>query len=218
MTLSITTWEDALENRSLSHRLTGRRLAQVTRRIQEIQEGNHEFGIGHYRSTFQYEYDSQNGRISSVKLECRFMLYMPAWVYRNQAPTEEQVEWRRFYRALLYHEQGHYDIFVRYCRRMYRQLRRASTRDELERVFRSVEVEHDAQQTLYDMENENGTTQNTPAGNTIITVPSEERLPGEERKEKKPKSQDSGKKRMREDQRRTKEKQIKKKERTKKPT
>jgi len=119
---------------------------------------------------FDLNYAHANNRITSVDLTVRLTIDMPEWTEVGQRPQAEQDEWNRFLRAVRGHEDGHIEIFRREAPKSYRRLLRARP-GTINDVRTAEETRIEALSDAYDHRTDHGRRQQTPHGNTVITVP-----------------------------------------------
>lgn len=148
-----------------SHSFDGATLRDVVSAMSGLAE------VGHADFDLAMSFSTDGGeRVTNVDLTMRLTIDMPVWTKVAGRPTAERNEWNRFMGALRHHEDGH----IRICRteapRTYERLTRATAstiNDVLDRERARIQALNDA----YDTRTGHGTTQNTPNGNTVITVP-----------------------------------------------
>jgi predicted secreted Zn-dependent protease len=118
----------------------------------------------------QMGFAHSNGAITAVDLTMTLTIDMPVWSKAGSARQVEQNEWNRFLRALRTHEDGHIAICRREAPVTYNKLLKATPRtinDVLDKERSRIKRLND----VYDHQTDHGRTQNTPDGNTVITVP-----------------------------------------------
>jgi predicted secreted Zn-dependent protease len=145
-------------------RINDRTLAGVASNVTAQDE------VGKARFVFGLSYDFANGLLTHVDLTLRLTIGMPVWVHRNSRPKAEQDEWDRFHRALRHHEDGHIAIFRAEAPDAYDHVAH-STPDTIHDVLDQQRARIQALSDAYDARTHHGLTQQTPDGNTVITVP-----------------------------------------------
>ena len=127
--------------------------------------------VGHADFDLAMNFSTDGGeRVTNVDLTMRLTIDMPEWTKSAGRPAAERDEWNRFMRALRHHEDGHITICRREAPTTYQRLTRATAstiNDVLDRERARIQALNDA----YDTRTGHGTSQNTPDGNTVITVP-----------------------------------------------
>jgi hypothetical protein len=119
---------------------------------------------------FGLSFDHAGGRVTRVDLTMTLTIDMPVWSTVGRRPQAEQDEWARFLRALRVHEDGHIAIFRREAPKTYDKL--LTTRPgTIEAVLERERLRIVALSDAYDVRTGHGTTQQTPHGTTVITVP-----------------------------------------------
>jgi hypothetical protein len=148
-----------------SHTFDGGSLRDVVNAMQGLDE------VGHADFDLAMSFSTDGGeRVTNVDLTMQLTMDMPVWTKAAGRPTGERNEWNRFMRALRHHEDGHITICRREAPTTYQRLTRATAstiNDVLDRERARIQALNDA----YDTRTGHGTTQNTPDGNTVITVP-----------------------------------------------
>jgi predicted secreted Zn-dependent protease len=112
------------------------------------------------------------GRFASLDVTFTLRIEMPVWTSYPRRPEAEKREWDRFYRALLWHEQGHIAIIKREAQTTYQRLLNA-TKDTINNVAEQETQRIDRAGVAYDRQTDHGRRQNSPHGTTVIVVPSE---------------------------------------------
>ena len=113
------------------------------------------------------------GRFISLDVTFTLRIEMPVWTSYPRRPEAEKREWDRFYRALLWHEQGHIAIIKREAQTTYTRLL-AATKDTINNVAEQETQRIHRANAAYDSQTDHGRRQNSPHGNTIIVVPFEQ--------------------------------------------
>jgi predicted secreted Zn-dependent protease len=119
---------------------------------------------------FEMSFQTAGGRVSNVELAMSITVDMPVWSKVSSRPQAEQTEWNRFLLALRAHEDGHVDICRREAPTAFARVsaaRPGNINDVLERERLRIIAVNEA----YDRRTDHGRTQNTPHGNTTITIP-----------------------------------------------
>ena len=123
-------------------------------------------------ATFEFglNFAQVDNRLTTVDLTMRLSIGMPEWPNAVHRPDPEKNEWNRFLRALRVHEDGHIAIFRRESSLTYRRLL-AATPATINDVLGTEETRIRGLSDRYDVRTDHGRTQQTPHGNTVITVP-----------------------------------------------
>jgi predicted secreted Zn-dependent protease len=146
------------------HTFKQRTLADVSSSMSAMSEAAHaDFDL-------QMSYGHANGRITTVDLTMNLSIDMPVWSGLGNARKAEQNEWNRFLRALRAHEDGHITICRREAATTYDRLLRASPRT-INDVLDAERARIQRLNNVYDHQTNHGRAQNTPHGNTVITLP-----------------------------------------------
>jgi hypothetical protein len=119
---------------------------------------------------FSMSFAHAGGRLTNVDLTMRLTIDMPVWSKVGRRPQAEQDEWARFLRALRVHEDGHIAIYRREAPITYERLLE-STPGAVEALLETERVRIVGLSDAYDTRTGHGTTQQTPHGTTVITVP-----------------------------------------------
>ncbi len=65
---------------------------------------------GMFDGNIGYDYDTEDGLVTEVRLAPKYTINMPTWSGYDKAPQACKDEWDRMYEALVEHEDGHRQI------------------------------------------------------------------------------------------------------------
>jgi predicted secreted Zn-dependent protease len=148
----------------------GVRLDDATLRDLVRNRSGQELGHTTFSITWNGPPPDAAGRFTSLDVTFTLRIEMPVWASYPRRPEAEKREWDRFYRALLWHEQGHVAIIKRAAQTTYQRLL-AATKDTINNVAGQETQRIHRANAAYDSQTDHGRRQNSPHGTTIIVVP-----------------------------------------------
>lgn len=123
-----------------------------------------------------YEFGARFGyvgkTIQGIEMTVNLALFLPIWSHADAAEAWERREWRRFLKALRFHEGGHLHLTRVFARRIYRALHN-TTPTQFDATFQDLLKDLEARHQEYDRANGHGTKQLTPFGNTTFYMTGE---------------------------------------------
>jgi predicted secreted Zn-dependent protease len=129
-----------------------------------------ELGHTRYSITWKGPPPDAAGRLTALDVTFTLRIEMPVWTSYPRRPEAEKREWDRFYRALLWHEQGHIAIIKREAQTTYARLLNA-TIDTINQVAEQERQRIHRANAAYDSQTDHGRRQTSPHGTTVIVVP-----------------------------------------------
>lgn len=143
------------KNTNAKFRMEGKRLADVRKSL----DSRDEWGLFEgYVTDRSGRIDTRNGAVSRVTLTPWYKISMPSWPsYRQQAPRDQE-RWDTMWKALMEHERGHLDIFLRGFEKLTNDLKALEEVQEseiqtlLEKATEEIQEKHDA----YDRRTDHG--------------------------------------------------------------
>jgi predicted secreted Zn-dependent protease len=108
----------------------------------------------------QFQYDSDDGIVSSVTVAVPQRKTMPHWQGYDSASQPMRDEWDRFWRALDDHEQGHFNLVISHLANV-DQVLVGQPVGQVQRVFNDIVAALDAASSAYDAQTSHGLTQGT---------------------------------------------------------
>lgn len=110
----------------------------------------------HFTFNINYNPSGSNGKVICAGLDFTMDMTLPDWPGVSSQCKETQDKWKDVIDALIKHEQGHKDIFIKYFGNFERQLIGKNLETAL-RMFYEQGAQHLAAQNLYDKETGQGT-------------------------------------------------------------
>lgn len=132
--------------------VSGTTLAEVHAQLDPTEWGR---CIYHY----DYDYDTENGRVTRVDITLRLTIRLPRWQQgRDEASPEARAEWDRMMAALRAHEERHAEIAREWAPR-FKQRILGVRAGNATATYNQVKREADAAQRQYDAETHHGQTE-----------------------------------------------------------
>jgi hypothetical protein len=148
-----------------SHRLFAPTLAELYKEMHKIGKG-----IGKATHPYSWSWNKlADGRLN-IELTMTMRLFMPVWMKVTSRPDPEKIEWRRWHKALAWHEKGHHVICQREVHTMYANMQ-AANKKTVDGVFGTEVKRIQDLQDAYDKKTDHGVVQQSPYGTTVLRVP-----------------------------------------------